>query len=80
MVEGKICVKNQIHLENFSPNVSCLGLTPRAPEYCGISKTRVANELGVSPMAVLLGVPKLTGPMSDDSDLEKKVNAINFKL
>ncbi len=49
-------------------------------EHCGISKTRVANELGVSPMAVLLGDQRLTDRMFDDSDLGKKVNALKFKI
>jgi len=49
-------------------------------EHCGISKTRVAKELGVSPMAVLLGVQRLSARMFDDSELEKKVNALKFKV
>jgi len=30
MVEDKFCIKDQIHSEIFSTNVSCLGLTPLA--------------------------------------------------
>jgi len=49
-------------------------------EHCGMSKTRVANYLGISPMGVSQGIKRLKDRMVDDLDLEKKINSLKFKV
>ena len=49
-------------------------------EHCGMSRSRVAMEMGVSPMAVTWGIRKLKDQMFEDSRLEKIIQSLNFKL